>query len=143
MAAIHGRNGKLYVDVQATPTNDGTVTSIPFLADYSLDQSADRVETTSFGDTTKTYVAGLKDASGSLSGFYNDASNDIYTVGDGVARDFYLYIDDTDATTRSPISTGKGYWYGAATFDVSTSGGVGDAVKLTINWSASESITKL
>lgn len=141
MAAIHGRKGRLFVDTSSAA--NGSAVELPFLASYSIEGTRDRVEVTAFGDTTKTYVAGLADASGSVEGFYNDASNDIYTVSDGNARKFYLYVDGTDATSKAPIATGKGYWYGTATFDVSTSGGVGDAVKLTLNWSAASSITKL
>lgn len=143
MAAIHGRNGRLYVDVNAAAS--GNAVPIPFLADYTIDQKRDRVETTSLGDTTKTYVAGLADASGQLSGFYNDASNDLFTVADGSARKFYLYVDvSTPATTDKPISGGgKGYWYGTGTFDVSTAAGVGDVAKVTINWSAASSVSKV
>lgn len=143
MAAIHGRNGRLYVDVNAAAS--GNAVSIPFMADYSIDQAKDRVETTSFGDTTKTYVAGLSDASGTINGFYDDSSNQLFTVADGAARKFYLYVDvSTPGTTDKPISgSGKGYWYGTATFDVSTSAGVGDVAKQTINWSAASSVSKV
>ncbi|MGB0890545.1 MAG: hypothetical protein ACPGWS_09700 [Solirubrobacterales bacterium] len=146
MAAIHGRNGRLFVDVAATAAAEGAANAveIPFLADYSIEQARDRVEVTSFGDSTKTYVAGLADASGSLNGFLNDSSLDLYTVADGSARSFYLYVDASSAGTKAPVdSSGAGYWYGLATFDVSSTSGVGDAAKTTINWSASTSVTRL
>lgn len=141
MAAIHGRNGALYVD-QST-TAGGSATLVSFMMDYSVDQKRDRVEVTSFGDGTKTYVAGLADASGAVNGFYNDASNSIYTVADGQARKFYIYIDATSLTTMSPIATGKGYWYGTGTFDVSSTSGVGDAAKVALNWSAASTVYKV
>lgn len=146
MARIHGRNGRLFVDIAATAAAAGAANAveIPFLADYSIEQARDRAEVTSFGDTTKTYVAGLADASGTLNGFLDDASLDIYRVSDGSARSFYLYVDASSAGRKAPVASGgAGYWYGLATFDVSTTSGVGDAAKTTINWSASTSITRL
>ena len=147
MARFHGRNGSLIVDTAASPAAEGAATTaaeILYLADWSIDQSRDRVEVTSFGDSTKTYVAGLADASGSLNGFLTDDSLNIYTLADGEARSFYLYLDNTSGATQAPVAeSGKGYWYGLATFDTSTSGGVSDAVKVTLNWSAASSITRL
>ena len=146
MARFHGRNGALFVDTAASPAAEGaasTSTEILYLADWSVEQARDRVEVTSFGDTTKTYVAGLADASGSLNGFIDDSTNTLYQIANGEPRSFYLYLDATDATTKSPVSTGKGYWYGMATFDVSSSGSVSDAVKATLNWSAFSSVTRL
>lgn len=147
MARFHGRNGSLIVDAAASPAAEGaasTAAEILYLADWSVEQARDRVDVTSFSDSTKTYVAGLADASGSLNGFLSDDSLNIYTIADGEARSFYLYLDNTSGATQAPVgSSGKGYWYGMATFDVSSSGGVSDAVKITLNWSAASSVTRL
>ena len=137
--AIHGRFGALYVD-QSTAAN-GSASPLGNLSDWSIDGQRDQIEVSVLGENVKTYTAGLSDFTGTLNGVLNTASNGIYTVANGVARTFYLYIDDTDATSKSPVPTGKGYWYGQALFNgVSTQGGVGDAVKWTINWSAATSI---
>lgn len=142
MAAIHGRNGRLYADVSAAA--NGSAIEIPFIKSFSVDGPRDRADTTAFGSGSKTSVAGLPDHSGSADGFYNDASNDLYVLGDGNARKFYQYADATSAGTMAPISAGgKGYWYGTATFDVSTSASVDDAMKVTLNWSAASTITKI
>jgi len=147
MARFHGRNGALFVDTAATPAAEGAATTsseILYLADWSVEQARDRVDVTSFGDSTKTYVAGLADASGSLSGFLDDSNLDLYDLADGEARSFYLYVDATSATTKEPIAgSGKGYWYGLATFDVSSTGSVSDAVKASINWSAASSVSRV
>lgn len=140
--AIHGRFGALYVD-QSTAAN-GSASPLGNLSDWSIDGQRDQVEVSVLGENVKTYTAGLSDFTGTLNGVLNTASNGIYTVANGVARTFYLYIDDTDATSKSPVPTGKGYWYGQALFNgVSTQGGVGDAVKWTINWSAATSIYRV
>jgi len=144
MAAFHGRNGRILVDVAATAAAEGAATAepIPLLADFSVEQARDRAEVTAFGDSTKTYVAGLSDASGSVNGFLSDDSLNIFTVADGTSRSFYLYVDYDN--NPAPVgSSGAGYWYGLATFDVSATGGVGDAAKVAINWSAATSITRL
>ena len=140
--AIHGRFGALYVD-QSTAAN-GSASPLGNLSDWSIDGQRVQVEVSVLGENVKTYTAGLSDFTGTLNGVLNTASNGIYTVANGVARTFYLYIDDTDATSKSPVPTGKGYWYGQALFNgVSTQGGVGDAVKWTINWSAATSIYRV
>lgn len=140
--AIHGRFGALYVD-QSTAAN-GSASPLGNLSDWSIDGQRDQIEVSVLGENVKTYTAGLSDFTGTLNGVLNTASNGIYTVANGVARTFYLYIDDTDATSKSPVPTGKGYWYGQALFNgVSTQGGVGDAVKWTINWSAATSIYRV
>lgn len=140
--AIHGRFGALYVD-QSTAAN-GSASPLGNLSDWSIDGQRDQVEVSVLGENVRTYTAGLSDFTGTLNGVLNTASNGIYQVANGVARTFYLYIDDTDATSKSPVPTGKGYWYGQALFNgVSTQGGVGDAVKWTINWSAATSIYRV
>ena len=70
MARIHGRNGRLY----ASLTSGGTAEPITFLRDWSINFAVDNIEVTAFGDSNKTYVAGLPDASGSYSGFYDDGT---------------------------------------------------------------------
>lgn len=129
MARVHGRSGALYVGLAS-----GSATPQPLvnLSTWSLDAATDKTDVTAMGDTNKTYVSGLPDASGSFGGFYDDAANQHYTAAsDGVARKFYLYPD-----TRTPTR----YWFGTAIFDYSASGGVGDAVGVSGNWAAASSI---
>lgn len=89
-----------------------------------IGRQATLVHVTAFGDANKTYVSGLPDAQGNFSGFYDTASDQLYTnpAVDGVARKVYLY------PTRSITTT---YWSGTAFFDFSISDGVGDAVKVS------------
>jgi len=140
--AIHGRFGAFYVD--QTVGGVGAASPLGNQQDWSINQARDRVETTSLGDSTKNYVAGLGDATGVLNTLLDSSSTTIYNVGDGAARKFYLYIDNTDAASRAPVSgSGKGYWYGTATFDSSSQGGVSDVVKVTVNWSAATSVSRV
>lgn len=131
-APIHGRKGRLYVGLASSSASAEPIAN---LRSFSVDFSTDDVEVTTFGDTNKTYVSGLPDAAGSFAGFYDSASAQLYTAAtDGDARRFYLY-----PTTGS---TGT-YFFGTAIFDFSIDQGVDDAVKVSGNWKAASSVTKV
>jgi hypothetical protein len=107
---------------------------IEFLTSWSINYTVDKVDVTSFGDTNTTYVSGLPDASGDFGGFYDTATEQLYTASqDGLARKFYLYPDISDGD----------YFYGTALFDFSASGGVSDAVTISGSWSAASAIAKI
>lgn len=127
MARYHGKKGKVYMSTSGT----GNAVAVASLSSWSIDQSTDKAETTAFGDANKTYVQGLPDISGSLSGFFDDADNTLFTgsgSSDGVKM--YLY-PSVDAPTR--------YWYGPAWVDYSIEAGVGDAVSLSADFAANGS----
>lgn len=131
MARIHGRNGALYAAV----ASGGIAEPVSYLDSWSLDGKTDRVDVTAFGDSNKTYVSGLPDAQGNFSGFYDTASDQLYTAAvDGVARKVYLY------PTRADTGT---YWFGTAFFDFSVSDAVGDAVKISGSFSAASDFIKV
>ena len=126
---ITGRNGALYVDQSAGA--NGSASPVANLNQFSINQTRDKTEVTAFGAASKTYVAGLADASGDFSGFY-DSDGTLLKVADGVARSFYLY----------PASgTSTKYWFGTATFDITTSASVGGAVEASGSWSASTPVS--
>jgi hypothetical protein len=131
VARIHGRKGRLYVAI----ASGGTAEPIAYLNSWSFDRATDRVDVTSFGDANKTYVAGLADASGSIGGFYDTATAQLYTAAsDGIARKFYLY----------PTLDNEGqYFFGTAFFDFSVSGGTDSAVTVSGTWSAASDISKV
>lgn len=43
-----------------------------FVNDFSIDDAADEVEVTSFGDTSKVYISGFRDISASMSGNWGE-----------------------------------------------------------------------
>lgn len=132
MARIHGRRGRVYVGLAS---DTAQAEPVAFLNRWSLNSSADRVDVTSFGDTTKTYVAGLPDAQGTFAGFYDTASAQLYTAAsDGLARKAYLYPDTTATST---------YWFGTAFFDFSIEDGVDAAVTISGNFAAASSWQKV
>lgn len=134
MARIHGRRGALYVDV--TAGGGGGTVPVSYLSKWDANFTVDKVEVTAFGDTNKTYVPGLPDAQGTFSGFFDNASAQLYTAArDGAARNFYLYPDNTVSTTGP-------YWFGQAIFDFAVQGDVGAAVTVSGSWAATSNITK-
>lgn len=130
MARKHGRNGRLYANI----TSGGTAEPIAFLNTWDITFTVDNAEVTAFGDTNKVYVAGLPDASGSFSGFYDSATAQLYTAAtDGVARKFYLYPDTSDAI----------YWYGTALFDFSVSVPVDGPATVSGDFNAASAVSKV
>lgn len=119
MTRYHGRAGRLYLST----TGSGTAIPVASLSHWSLDYSTDTVETTSFGDTNKTYVQGLPDVSISFEGFYDDTDGTIYAASksaDGAKAYFYI---STNAASK--------YAYGPCWVNFSLDDSVSDAVKVT------------
>lgn len=130
MSRIHGRRGRVYLNI----TSGGTAEPITFLNSWSISFAVDKAEVTAFGDSNKVYVAGLPDASGEFSGFYDDATAQTYTAAtDGVARKFYLYPS---------TSTSTQYWFGEILPDFEVNASVGGAAEISSSWNASSAITK-
>jgi hypothetical protein len=129
MSRRHGRNGRVYMAI----TSGGTAEPLQFQAKWSLNAVTDKDEVTALGDSNKVYVAGLPDASGDFSGFWDDATAQTYTAAtDGVARKFYLYPDTTNDATK--------YWFGTIFVDFKADGDVGSAIKVSASWVAASSI---
>ena len=131
MSRLHGRNARVYMAI----TSGGTAEPIPFLASWSLQAATDKQDVTAFGDNNKVYVAGLPDASGEFSGFYDDATAQTYTAAvDGVARKFYLYPS---------TSNNSQYWFGTILPDFSANAGVAGATEISASWNAASAINKV
>ena len=127
---IAGRKGRFMADISSTA--NGSAVAIANLNTWSISQATDRTEVTSFQDTTKTYVSGLRDASGDFGGFW-DTDGGLYNMTDGTPRKFYLY-ETTDLAS---------YWFGTATFDITTNATVGGAIEVSGSWAASTNIQRV
>ena len=90
--------------------SEGTIkvstTVVGELRSYSLEQTADTIEDTSMGDTTRTYKSALKGWSGSASLFFDeaDAGQLLLVLGTSVALKVY----------PEGASSGDKYYYGDA-----------------------------
>lgn len=131
MARIHGRRGRLYAGVASDTASAQPIT---FLSAWTLDSSTDRVDVTAFGDTNKVYVAGLPDATGTFSGFYDTETEQLFTASqDGLARKFYLYPSTSDGD----------YFFGTAFFDFSVNVEVSGAASISGTYSAASTVQKV
>lgn len=129
MSRLHGRNGRVYLSA----TTGGTAVPVVSLNSWSNDFAVDQADATCFGDTTKVYLAGLPDASGSFSGLYDDAGQGLLAgAQDGLSRKMYLYPTTSDATK---------YWYGTVFVDASFEGAVDKAISVSAKWKAASPIT--
>lgn len=124
-----GRNARILIDL----AGGGEAVPVSFQNTWSIDSATDKIEVTSFGDGTKTYVAGLPDAKGSLAGFWDSVGNDLFAASqDGLARKFYLYPD----FQNDPLH----YYYNTSFFDFSPSSDVSGAVKVASNFAAASTM---
>ena len=131
MARISGKNGRLYAAINS----GGTAEPIAFINSFSLQATQDRQEVTAFGDTNKVYVTGFSDAQGSFSGFWDDATRQLYTAAvDGVARSWYWY-PDTTSTSR--------YWFGTAFFDFTIEENLSGGVTISGSWAAATAVSRV
>lgn len=97
MAFSHGSKAKVYLDNGA-----GTLTDITaYVSSASLELVRDTAETTTLGLGTKTYVAGLRDATVSLEGRYDPAIDQLLAddLGDST---------NTKTLQYDPQGTGAG-----------------------------------
>jgi hypothetical protein len=86
-------------------------------------------------EVTDCYVAGLPDASGDFSGFWDDATAQTYSAAsDGLSRNMYLYPD----IQNSPSV----YFFGQVLPDYSIDGAVGGPVNFKSTWNAASKITQ-
>jgi len=119
MAAYAGKKAVVYLST----TGSGNATNVIKLNKWSIDASTDKIEVTSFGDVNKTYVQGLPDIKGTVSGFWDDTESKVTTGAasvDGVK--LYLY-PSSDAPTK--------YKCGPAWLDQSFDIGADGAVSIT------------
>jgi hypothetical protein len=119
MARYHGKKGRLYLSTSAA----SVATPVGSISHWSLDLSTDTAETTSFGDTNKTYVQGLPNAQISFDGFFDDTQlATIYSASISASGcNAYVYFS-TDALL---------YFYFPAWLSISLDTPVGDAVKIS------------
>lgn len=99
MARESGRNMALYIGLTST----GAPAKVPYMSEYSIDASTDKIEVTAGGDSNKTYVTGLPDFSATISGFADNALNSAtdplwVAAQDGQSRHFRLYPNENAAS---------------------------------------------
>lgn len=131
MARIAGRNAAIYVGA----TTSAQASLLTFQNSWSMSFESEKIDVTAFGDTNKSYVAGIADSMGEFSGFYDDASAQTLTPAiDGLSRKFYLYPNSNTATQ---------YFFGTIFVDFSINAEVAGAVEVSAKWNAASTIAKV
>lgn len=89
MARAHGRFARLYI----ATASGGQASPLQHAGTWAMSFTTDTVEVTAFGDTNKTFVAGLPDGQLSYTGYADDAvgTSLIAAANDGIARKVYAY----------------------------------------------------
>jgi hypothetical protein len=132
--ARHGRRARIYIDASTAGTmavGTSTLTLLEGRRSWNFDQSTDFPDTTSFGDTSKTSVAGLPNANGAIGGNWDSAGSGTLIkniIGSTVERGIMIFPDwDNNLTT---------YISGKAFFSVTTQADVDSPVTQDITFSA-------
>lgn len=111
--ADHGRNAAIFADCTAGGTQavgTSTLTRLEGKNAWTADNSRDFVDTTSFGDSSKTNVAGLPSASVDVSGNWDFAGSGSLIknlTSATLERGFMLFPDYTNFPTW--YLSGKGF----------------------------------
>jgi hypothetical protein len=132
---IHGRNGMVYLAINS----GGTAQPLAYVADWTVNFSVAKVDVTALGDTNLIWVAGLPDATGDFTGFFDTATSQTYQAAiDGQPRNFYLYPSLLGLQGANPGQ----YFFGTILPDFSVSGGVAAAVTFKSSWNAASQVQR-
>lgn len=132
---IHGMGGAIYVGgtyVSATALPSGGI-RIAAKSEWSLQRNRDYVDSTSFGDTNKTYLAGLPNVQGNFSGFLDASGDLLLNAATSGAQTVFLFADDGTV----PGGSVRMVAYGPAYMDASVTVSNTDAAKITGEYRAS------
>lgn len=127
---LHGRNGAVYL---GGAKGAGGV-RIAAKSDWTLRRNRDYVDATSFGDSNKTYLAGLPNVEGTFAGFLDLSGDLLLNAATSDATQIYLYADDRDSMEEL-VANGPGF------IDGNVACSVNDAVRYTGEFRASGSWT--
>lgn|SRR6478609_7961658 len=128
---IHGKNGAIYL----TNAKGGAGASkVAAKSEWTLSLGRDYVDATTFGDTNKTYLTGLKDIQGTYSGLLDVSGDLLVNTSNSDTIQIYLYADDRDGFEILIA-------YGPGLLDSSINASNTDAIKTSGNFRASGSWT--
>lgn len=115
---LHGRNGQIEIGTGSPLSIIGSLNA------WNISGTRDKVDVTSFGDVNKTSLAGLKDGSGGFEGFFDTSyiGQLLEAADSATGAEFKI----TPSTTQ-PLF----YISGPCWLDISMTGAVNDAVKIT------------
>lgn len=130
---IHGKNGAIYLINQKGGAGSVKVAA---KSGYTLSLGRDYVDATTFGDTNKTYLTGLKDVSGTWEGLMDVSGDLLVNLTDQDEVAIYLYADDRDGFEILLA-------HGLGLFDSSINASNADAIRCSGNFRAAAAWTVL
>jgi hypothetical protein len=131
MAIKSGRNGAVKYD----RTGGGSpLVTLASINQWSADLKTDFDEVTSFGDTNKVFVPGMRDISGQLAGFWNAAEVSLPGATTATIPGYLQLIPNTTESAGSP--TGVPALAGTAWIDWSITVPVNGAPKIASSFKA-------
>lgn len=99
---VHGSKGAIYI---GGAKGSGGV-RVATKTEWTLQRNRDYVDATVFGDTNKTYLAGLPNVQGTFSGFLDTSGDLLLSAATSDAQEIYLYADET--TSGNWVAHGPG-----------------------------------
>lgn len=124
---LHGKDGAIYIG-----GGIGTGTKVANKTEWSLQRNRDYVDSTTFGNTNKTYLAGLPNIQGNYAGLLDMSGDLLFSAATSDAQGLYLYADDgTNGGTVRLVAHGSGF------LDANVTNSNTDATKITGEFRAS------
>lgn len=122
---LHGKNAAIYL---GGAKGSGGI-KVASKTDWTLRRNRDYVDATVFGDTNKTYLAGLPNVEGTFAGLMDTSGDLLLNAATSDSTDIYLYADD--GGTPVLIANGPGLIDGNVTSSST------DAIRFTGEFRAS------
>lgn len=126
-------------------TSGAAAQPLAFVSDWTVNFTVAKVDVTALGDTNLVWAAGLPDATGDFTGFFDTATAQTYQAAvDGQPRNFYLYptlLAVNGGPGNATVSSGT-YFFGTILPDFSTAGGVAAAVTMKSSWNAASQVQR-
>lgn len=127
---LHGKNAAIYIGGPSSGVGAGI--KVAFRAEWTLQRNRDYVDASTFGDTNKTYLAGLPNIQGTFAGMLDVEGDILLKAATSEAQTIYLYADDgTNGGTVREIA------HGAAFIDGNVNASISDAIRYTGEFRAS------
>jgi hypothetical protein len=123
MAIISGRNGQVLWD----PTGGATPVAIVSLNAWTADFKTEYEDVTCFGDVNRVYIPGMKDAGGTLGGFWNSTELALFEAAEQDTPGFLKLLPSNAEPTF--------FWSGDAYMDASIDASL-SAPKISGTWKA-------
>jgi hypothetical protein len=120
---LHGKNGAIYL---GGAKGSGGV-KVATKSSWTLQRNRDYVDATVFGESNKTYLAGLPNVQGSFAGILDVSGDLLLNAATSDSQQMYLYADDDPFTTTSTILVA----HGPALIDANVDASNTDAVRIT------------